>query len=440
MDTGEESEYDDLLPSPLTFLTPDQVHQLLLFLTPKDDLQKMSKFVNNDEKLFDDIKKRESKSSSEESEVWFVPNLTNETDEEPDKPQTELSETDNKLKDCQRSSEMLTIASSKESDLRQKDMENKENTEKVDFLKNSLQTAVTTDVVDIDKIKDEICREKLDELKELLNNAHKAVTKIVSSEEKLNRVGKFVSDKTPYLENFGDVDSLNLCSTMNNVTRNNSDNNDRAGKYNKMPAPKTPILTDDETLSEDSQSPENALKATLVIKTGTVKTFANVDNAKDVFIAHAAQTKTKRKKRSKDGIAKLLAIPKNIFHGAFHKGSSCTSNKDEESTSPSVSEYCSSRSRSVSIGSQDIFTSKINNDQGDIDPNEISSNVDNDKIDENNFKKDLISDNIDRNALSDKTEDSDKKVTSIKRIPIPQMSRSPGASRKNTPGRGKKEG
>nr|XP_050867914.1 receptor expression-enhancing protein 2-like isoform X2 [Vespula vulgaris] len=41
-DTGEESEYDDLLPSPLTFLTPDQVHQLLLFLTPKDDLQKMN--------------------------------------------------------------------------------------------------------------------------------------------------------------------------------------------------------------------------------------------------------------------------------------------------------------------------------------------------------------------------------------------------------------
>ncbi|KAL2720654.1 bromodomain-containing protein -like isoform X1 [Vespula squamosa] len=415
-DTGEESEYDDLLPSPLTFLTPDQVHQLLLLLTPNDDLRKISKFDNN-EKLFDDIKQRESKSSSEESEVWFVPNLTNETDEEPDKPRTKFSETDNKLKDCQRSTEMLTISSSKESNLRQKDMENKERTE-IDFLKNSSQTTVTTDAVDIDKIKDEICREKLDELKELLNNAHKAVTKIVSSEEKLNRIGKFVSDKTQSLENFGNVDSLNVCSTTNDVTQNNSDTNDRAGKYNKMPAPKTPILTDDEILSEDSQSSQNALKATLVIKTGTVKTFSNVDNAKDVFIAHAAQTKTKRKKRSKDGIAKLLAIPKNIFHGAFNKTSSTTSNKDEES-SPSVSEYCSSRSRSVSVGSrQDIVTNKINNDQTDTDPNEISSNVDNEKIDENNFKKDKT------------TEDPDRKMTKIKRIPIPRMSRSPGASRK----------
>ncbi|XP_047369872.1 uncharacterized protein LOC124957152 isoform X3 [Vespa velutina] len=425
-DTGEESEYDDLLPSPLTFLTPDQVHQLLLFLTPNDDRQKISKLDNNERLLDDDIRKRESKSSSEESEVWFVPNVTSETDEVPDKLQTELLEIDNNSKDCQRSTEILTKLSSTESDLQQKDMENKKNCEKTDVRKNSSQTTVID--VDIDKIKDEICREKLDELKELLNNAHKAVTKIVSSEEKLNRIGKFAMGEAQSLENFRNVDSLNVLPTTN-LTPSNSDDNDRAGKYNKKPAPKTPILTDDEVvLSEDNQS-ENALKATLVIKTGMVKTFSNIDSAKDVFIAHTAQTKSKRKKRSKkNGIAKLLTIPKNIFQGAFHKTSS-GSNKDDES-SPSVSEYYSSRSRSVSIGSQDIFPNKINNEQHDIDPNEISNNVNNDKVDENNFKKDLTFDKCDQNILSDKREDSDRKVTSVKRISIPQMSRSPGASRK----------
>ncbi|XP_014605846.1 PREDICTED: uncharacterized protein LOC106787739 [Polistes canadensis] len=427
-DAGEEFEYDDLLPSPLTLLTPDQLHQLLLILNKNDDHRKISKSDNN-EQLLDNFNEREkskssSSSSSEESEVWFVPNLLSETDEVIDKqPQTELSEIDkNNLEDCQRSSEILTKPSNEESDLSQKDMENKENNEKNQVIINSFQT--TDANVDINKIMDEICREKLDELKELLNNAHKTVTKkIVSSEEKLNQIDKFISDKAESLGNLENIDSLKIWPTTN-VTRSNSDCNDRAGKYNKKLAPKAPILTQDDVLSDSTES-QNALKATLVIKTGMMKTFSTVNNAKDVFIAHASQTKNKKKKRNKEGITKLLAIPKNIFHSTFHK-TSTGSNKDEDSSS-SVSEY-SSRSRSVSVGSQDITTTKIDNYQNDI--NEISSNLDNNKVDENDFKKDSTSNNCNQDTSSDKMKNTDAKVTSIKRILIPQMSRSPGASRK----------
>ncbi|XP_015182570.1 PREDICTED: uncharacterized protein LOC107069621 isoform X1 [Polistes dominula] len=408
-DAEEESKNDDLLlPSPLTLLTPDQLHQLLLLLDKNDDHRMISKSDSN-EQLLDNLNERdESKSSSsEESEVWFIPNLSSETDNK--QPQTELLEIDNNnLTDCQRSSEILTKPSSNEqSDLQQKDMENKENNEMTpQLITNSFQT--TDANVDINKIKDEICREKLDELKELLNSAHKTVTKLVSSEENLNQIDKLISDKAESLGNLENIDSSNIWSTTN-VTRSKSDCNDRAGKYNKKLAPKAPVLTQDDVLSDSTES-ENALKATLVIKTGMVKTFSTVNNAKDVFIAHASQTKNKKKKRSKDGITKLLSIPKNIFHGAFHKNSS-GSNKDED-TSPSVSEY-SSRSRSVSVGSQDITTT-----------NEITSNVDNNK------SEDSTSDNCNQDTSSDKMENSDAKVTSVKRILIPQMSHSPGASRK----------
>ncbi|KAI4495686.1 hypothetical protein M0802_008521 [Mischocyttarus mexicanus] len=425
-DTGEESEYDDLLPSPLTFLNPDQLHQLLLLLNEKDNHRKISK-SDKDEQLLDYFNEKDSKSSSEEeSEVWFVPNLLSEIDEKFDKePQCEVRKIDNNdLEDCQRSSDILTKPSKEESDLEQKDMENKENNVKNDVVQNSFNT-IDHDV-DINKIKDEICKEKLDELKELLNNAHKTVTKIVSSEEKLNRYDKLIiSDKAESLGNLENLDSLNIWPTTN-VTRSKSDCNDRAGKYNKKVAPKAPILTDDEIKSDNTQS-ENALKATLVIKTGMVKTFSTVNNDKDVFIAHASQTKTKKKKRNKDGITKLLAIPKTIFHGAFHKTSS-SSNKDDDS-SPSVSEHCSSRSRSVSIGSQDIAATNINTNQNDI--NDTSNNLDNNEPNENDLKKDSTSvSNSNQNTLSDKLENPDGKVTSIKRILIPQMSRSPGASRK----------
>lgn len=460
-ETGEESEYDDLLlPSPLTFLTPDQAHQLLSLLTPNDDRRKISKFDKNDEELlYGDVKVRESKSSSEESEIWFVPDSTSfetTTSLEPDKPRIVPSETDNDSKDRRRSIEIITKPSSREesdflqrrSDTANEDQSCSDNPRNEDSM-GAIFNSTVADAVDIDKIKDEICREKLDELKELLSNAHKAVTRIVSSEENLNRIvaGKLGQDEpttTRSLENFGKADSLInvVSSSTTSVTRkmnsNDYDGDDRAGKYNKRPAPRTPILsTDDDeaALSEDGQS-QNALKATLVIKTGTVKTFSNVDDSagKDVFIAHAARTKApgKRKKRfTKDGIAKLLTIPKNIIHGAFNKTSS-GSNKDDDSNPSSVSEYRSSRSRSVSIGSQDIPPNKIDNERNDTDPDEISSDAFDGKVDERfNLKKGANLDKCDRNISSDKREeDSDAKVTSIKRITIPQMSRSPGASRK----------
>ena len=65
--------------------------------------------------------------------------------------------------------------------------------------------------------------------------------------------------------------SLGAWST-GNLSRSNSDSINRAGRYNKMPAPKVPVTTSEEDLNDDSQ---NALKATLVIKTGTLKTFSH---------------------------------------------------------------------------------------------------------------------------------------------------------------------
>lgn len=456
-ETGEESEYDDLLlPSPLTFLTPDQAHRLLLLLTPNDDRRKISKFDKNDddddddeELSYGDVKLKESKSSSEESEIWFVPDSTSETTTslEPDKPRKEPSERDDDSKDCRRSIEILNR---EESDLFERKMD-KINEDRRSSIDNTRDEDTSRSTIDIDKIKDEICREKLDELKELLSNAHKAVTRIVSSEENLNRIvtGKSSSDEASSARSFENfekfVDPSSATSLTRKIRSNDYDDDDRAGKYNKRPAPRTPIFStnddddndDEAAISEDGRS-QNALKATLVIKTGTIKTFSNVDvgTNKDVFISHAARTKIpgKRKKRfTKDGIAKLLTIPKNIFHGAFNKTYN-GSNKDDDS-SPSVSEYSSSRSRSVSIGSQDVIPNKIDIERNYVNPVGISSDVVfDDEVDEkvkSNLKMDTSLDNCDRNISSDKKEeDSDAKVTSIKRVTIPQMTRSPGASRK----------
>ncbi|KAK2585975.1 hypothetical protein KPH14_010550 [Odynerus spinipes] len=448
-DTEEESEYDDLLPSPLTFLTPDQARQLFLLLARSDDFQNYSKF-KNDEQVLGDVEKRDSKSSSEESDVWFVPDVTPDEEEKHDQHRSKLSETDNISNHSQDrktsvEAEIVTKTSTVETDPPKDDVKSKENSTKSDVAKGS--SVETIDDVDIGKIKDEICREKLDELKELLSNAHKTVSKIVSSEEKVNRIGKFDTEKAQSLGNFEKVDSLNVWSTTN-VSRSNSDSAARAGKYNKKPAPKAPVLTDDDDddddggdgdgdgdESEEARSP-SAVKATLVIKTGRVKTFSNVDNAKDVFIAHASEAKVKKKRRSRGGISKLLSIPKNIFHGAFHKSSPSGSNRDEDS-SLSVSETCSSRSRSVSIGSQGTSSKKdqamdpdgtrvqkINN----VDHANTSSNVNDNTVnddDDDDIKQKETSDKRDRDVSSENIEDPDAKTTPKKHLSIPQMTRSP---------------
>ncbi|XP_044593380.1 uncharacterized protein LOC123271196 [Cotesia glomerata] len=114
--------------------------------------------------------------------------------------------------------------------------------------------------VDITKITDEICQEKFKELKRLLNTAHEAVTSIVHPPPNEGR------DST-HLEVKSNSKSSLLSSPS--VSRSSSDC-DRAGKYNKKPAPRVPCsksqLNSDNDPEEETDV-EQALKATLVIKT-----------------------------------------------------------------------------------------------------------------------------------------------------------------------------
>ncbi|CAG5077569.1 Similar to REEP1: Receptor expression-enhancing protein 1 (Homo sapiens) [Cotesia congregata] len=202
--------------------------------------------------------------------------------------------------------------------------------------------------VDITKITDEICQEKFKELKRLLNTAHEAVTSIVHPPPNEGR------DST-YLEVKSNSKSSLLSSPS--VSRSSSDC-DRAGKYNKKPAPRVPCsksqLNSDNDPEEETDI-EQALKATLVIKTGTVKTFTNVNNTKNVFFTHPTTShrhsspSVSKNNKKKKSLSRFLAIPRNLF-----------GNKDKSGVN-SRSE--SSRSRSPSVSSQDYAANNSNDNQ-----------------------------------------------------------------------------
>ncbi|XP_011159520.1 putative leucine-rich repeat-containing protein DDB_G0290503 isoform X2 [Solenopsis invicta] len=260
----------------------------------------------------------------------------------------------------------------------------------------------------LERITGEICQEKFNELKQLLDDAHKAVTGIVSSQEKLNAIDGGKGHMS--LRETRTDDSPSTCArdiaAHSPVTPSTSscdlDSDNRAGKYHKKPAPKAPMTNEAVTSNEDSNENEsqNALKATLVIKTGTLRTVSNADATKDIFLAHNADTKKRKKKssrtRAKESFSKLLTIPKNIFHSAFHKEQSETSSKEEDSSS-TYSETSGPTSRSGSIGSQ-VFvdtTAKLSaskQENREVDVEEIplrperDDNINSDK-DINSFKK-----------------------------------------------------
>ncbi|KAH0557900.1 hypothetical protein KQX54_012634 [Cotesia glomerata] len=214
--------------------------------------------------------------------------------------------------------------------------------------------------VDITKITDEICQEKFKELKRLLNTAHEAVTSIVHPPPNEGR------DST-HLEVKSNSKSSLLSSPS--VSRSSSDC-DRAGKYNKKPAPRVPCsksqLNSDNDPEEETDV-EQALKATLVIKTGTVKTFTNVNNTKNVFFTHPTTShrhsspSVSKNNKKKKSLSRFLAIPRNLF-----------GNKDKSGVN-SRSE--SSRSRSPSVSSQDYAANNSNDNQ------DSTNNTDNNNSD-----------------------------------------------------------
>ncbi|KAG7189937.1 hypothetical protein KM043_006098 [Ampulex compressa] len=189
---------------------------------------------------------------------------------------------------------------------------------------------------------DELDGEKLEELKRLLADARNALTNIVSSRETFEKEGGSDSESSS---------GRSMKSACTDISRGNSESTSRAGRYNKKPAPKAPASESQDTLDESGS--ENALKATLVIKTGSLKTIAHRDATKNVFLARATDAtklkgKKSRRQRTKEGFSKLLTIPKNIFHNPFHKD-----RNEGEKEQDGLSESASFRSRSDSTGSRE---------------------------------------------------------------------------------------
>lgn len=315
-----------------------------------------------------------------------------------------------------------------------------------------------TSDADVTKFTDDICREKFDELKKLLSNAHKAVSNIVSSQESL--AGEIDDEARNVSKNFvnkikiggdlsgiyGSVNSLEIWSTPN-ISRSNSDSecNEtiRAGKYHKKPAPKIPTM-DNRTIANDMDS-QKAVKATLVIKTGTIKSFTDSQQLK----------RKKVKSRSREGFSKLLTVPKNFFHNAFHKENKDRGKYDDTS---SINSDCSdSPSRSSSVGSQNTptdddtltpsteFENEKFTDKEGISDNNVGGNLENKngilKTDDKIIGENLVSSVEEINVLkSDEGEEKIKNVEDIEntsqifraRLRIREMSRSPNrCSRKS---------
>lgn len=223
----------------------------------------------------------------------------------------------------------------------------------------------------------EICQQKIDELKQLLDDAHRAVANIVSSQEKLNTPDSGKGNDSSVAEvrtvDSPSVDARDTPPVRHSPAPSSSsgcilDGDNRAGKYRKKPAPRAPLNNEAANVNDadgcgNEDEPRNALKATLVIKTGTLRTVSNPDATKDVFLARTSDSTTKRKKKSnrlraKEGFSKLLTIPKNMFHNAFHKEQSEDSSKEEDSSS-TFSGTSESVSRSGSIGSQVFVDAKL---------------------------------------------------------------------------------
>ncbi|XP_023246300.1 uncharacterized protein LOC106647699 [Copidosoma floridanum] len=105
------------------------------------------------------------------------------------------------------------------------------------------------------------------------------------------------------------------------ISRSSSDCSERAGKYHKRPAPKAPetlACKEDEEEQEEDSVEEKPVKATLVIKTGgTVKSFTSIASCDDAEVKR--RKKSSARTAARESFSKLLTIPKNIFHSAFHK-------------------------------------------------------------------------------------------------------------------------
>ncbi|OAD53597.1 Receptor expression-enhancing protein 1 [Eufriesea mexicana] len=393
-------------PTPLNLVTPEQALEILLLLSQNSNVADYIKFDRGSFVAGNDSLKNTSQSGPDLEETKPGGTVDNSSDsvlaakvhivqsiEAEAGPERSLTvgkanndaETGNANKDAQ----LLRAETQKE---RTEDTSAK-NIAPTETFANDESTSEKSIGGSTRTITDDLCQNKFDELKQLLSDAHKAVNNIVYSQEKwrhsdacimetlsqkdLQRSTSIqetkesgngekdrgVSEDAKIFAEVSKETKVEVSDTVNtagesesgmsldvwttpNLSRSNSDSLGRAGKYNKKPAPKVPLANSEEDLNEtDAQS---ALKATLIIKTGTLKTFSNTDTTKDVFIAHATDVKSKGKKsrrqRTKEGFSKLLTIPKNIFHNAFYKENKGSTKADDSSPDISAPE---TRSNSI---------------------------------------------------------------------------------------------
>ncbi|XP_076644559.1 uncharacterized protein LOC143354395 [Halictus rubicundus] len=344
-DTGEDSDSNDLppsinisLPTPLSHVTPEQALEILLLLSQNSNvadyirLDRGSSVAGNDDPI----------------------DNTSQSGPEP----------------------LATSTESKESIQDSSDPKPPETIPEASTIDQAISSVPEGPANESERsLTDELCQTKFDELKQLLSEAHKAVNNIVYTQEKQKGSNSSIPDSLSQTEANVDTNegSSNTKETSKetdelkevddtitengNAMQSSSDSLSRAGKYKKKPAPKAPLTKSEEDLNEEEDLAEadsqNALKATLVIKTGTVKTFSNTSQTKDVFIAHAAdksKSKKSKRQRTKEGFTKLLTIPKNIFHSAFHR-----EHRGSLKSEDSASEISPAESRSVSSEPQETI-------------------------------------------------------------------------------------
>jgi len=409
------------LPSSLSILTPEQAVELLLLLSQNnksvDRPTSITTYTDSDKSANENksaMKIEDNESSSMESSGEFV-----DTDSAQIDLQTvqtieikNISMENLSIPAVTKSTDKINIDYSiKESDSQQSDSNTQ--IEYIDEPKSN-QGVVSTVSQKLDteteRITGEICQQKFNELKQLLDDAHKAVTSIVSSQEKLNTIDK----GKEHIREIRTDNSLSTCACDTavqsyitpSISNCDLDGDTRAGKYHKKLAPKVP--TSNEVISNEDineNESQNALKATLVIKTGTLRTVSNADTTKDIFLAHTPDTKKRKKKsnrlRAKESFSKLLTIPKNIFHNAFHKEQNEASAKEEDSSS-SYSETSESASRSGSIGSQAFVdtSSKLSVSKQEVDVEEIPLKSERDDNIKNFDKDNTFADNLDTKIVS----------------------------------------
>ncbi|XP_078038486.1 uncharacterized protein LOC144470819 [Augochlora pura] len=271
---------------------------------------------------------------------------------------------------------------------------------------------------------DELCQTKFDELKQLLSEAHKAVNNIVYTQDKQKGSNASIADSLPQPVEHVDTnesseknDPSEVKDTetkeieLSNKVDGAEENSSRAGKYHKKPAPRAPLSEED----LDETDSQNALKATLVIKTGTVKTFSTTDQTKDVFIAHEkSKGKKSKRQRTKEGFSKLLTIPKNIFHSAFHR-----EHRGSLKSEDSASDISTAESRSVSIEPQETII--------ELSPKQSISSQDTNTDDKSENDTSVSSDTY---VLADATPAETKEKPKATAQDIREMSQSPKAGKK----------